>query len=427
MSTIVLLDADILAYRIGYVCQKETWTVTCGGKVLEFAGKAKLNEFVKQSGIDLDGCEVRSTSSVEPLANALHSVKLVMQSIMERTKADELVPVLSGGASWREHLALRAPYKANRWSPERIEKERHGFWSAWLLENAEKIKAQPKPVHWQAIRDYLTEYHGAVVTENGLEADDWLGMAATRLKEEGHCPIIATVDKDMAQIPGLYYHIEDKELYEISADQAMGKFYSQLMTGDRTDNIPGIPGIGEGLAEKFLAFAAKNHIPPLSLILDLYVTRAHYEGHPSSAAVGAARFNETANLVWILRHPYTPWYSEPENRWEWRGLCASSGAILPNVDWNNETGRIVTTDFFSEPADDKDASGSGDSDKHLRSPGGDGKPARKGSRKSKAKSSEVGDVLPQAVPKVEGGSKGAAGFPQYADDGTTLPPWDLDP
>lgn len=78
-----------------------------------------------------------------------------------------------------------------------------------------------------------------------VEADDAIGVLAEPLD------IIASVDKDLLTIPG--QHFRRGELLfqsEASADLA---FYSQALIGDRSDNYPGCPGVGEKGAEKALA------------------------------------------------------------------------------------------------------------------------------------------------------------------------------
>jgi DNA polymerase-1 len=78
-----------------------------------------------------------------------------------------------------------------------------------------------------------------------IEGDDVLGV----LYQEGD--VIASVDKDILTIPGL--HLRDGEILEVNRLQADRAFYSQVLTGDATDNYPGCPGCGPVAAEKALA------------------------------------------------------------------------------------------------------------------------------------------------------------------------------
>jgi 5'-3' exonuclease len=51
---------------------------------------------------------------------------------------------------------------------------------------------------------------------------------------------------------GHHYNFVKNERYYITESQAIKNFYRQLLTGDRTDNIPGLAGIGPKKAEKIL-------------------------------------------------------------------------------------------------------------------------------------------------------------------------------
>ena len=83
----------------------------------------------------------------------------------------------------------------------------------------------------------------------GCEADDMLGVRATELGDES---IIATIDKDLNMIPGWHYNFVKKEKYSVTEAEAIRFFYKQLITGDSTDNIKGIPGLGPKKADRLL-------------------------------------------------------------------------------------------------------------------------------------------------------------------------------
>ena len=106
-----------------------------------------------------------------------------------------------------------------------------------------------KPKHFDTLKQYLTQGWAATISA-GNEADDEVCIKAYELSHE--C-ILAHIDKDLDQIPGKHYNYNKKEFYEIDEFSALYNFYTQLLTGDRVDNVKGITGIGPKKAAKLLA------------------------------------------------------------------------------------------------------------------------------------------------------------------------------
>lgn len=100
----------------------------------------------------------------------------------------------------------------------------------------------PKPKHYQALRDYLVTFEQAHISEN-MEADDELGLRQT------DSTIICSIDKDLLQIPGRHYNFVKNQHIVVSPEEGRRRFYTQLLMGDITDNIPGIPRVGIKTAE----------------------------------------------------------------------------------------------------------------------------------------------------------------------------------
>lgn len=109
-------------------------------------------------------------------------------------------------------------------------------------------RKQPKPKHFDALKDYLIKHEAAIVT-TGQEADDALGIEQTILGDES---CICSIDKDLNMIPGWHYHLTKKIKYYVTPEEGLRKFYIQLLTGDSVDNIPGLNKVGPKKAEKIL-------------------------------------------------------------------------------------------------------------------------------------------------------------------------------
>jgi DNA polymerase-1 len=115
------------------------------------------------------------------------------------------------------------------------------------------------------LKEVLDAMHIKMLEIDGFEADDIMGTVAKKAEEAGLSPLIITGDKDALQLAGKNTKvlitrkgISEFELYDEEA--LMGKYgftptefidYKGLM-GDKSDNIPGVPGVGEKTAQKLI-------------------------------------------------------------------------------------------------------------------------------------------------------------------------------
>ena len=114
-------------------------------------------------------------------------------------------------------------------------------------------KKSAKPPYYEELSNRLVERYTTHVSV-GQEADDELGIAANNL---GDACIIASIDKDLLQIPGVHYNWVNNTRTEITPSEGRHRFYTQILTGDATDNItPAVglscPGVGARKASRYL-------------------------------------------------------------------------------------------------------------------------------------------------------------------------------
>lgn len=147
-----------------------------------------------------------------------------LQDIISTTEADEVKVFLSGSSNFR--YDIYPEYKANR-------------------------KDMPRPKHLQALREYLVIKWGAEVTD-GFEADDALGIEASRRNQTNETAVVCSIDKDLLQLPGLHYNFVRQEFQSVDELTGWRHFYSQLVLGDKADNIPGFDGKARIKWPKFL-------------------------------------------------------------------------------------------------------------------------------------------------------------------------------
>jgi len=101
------------------------------------------------------------------------------------------------------------------------------------------------------LRDYMVQCHDAEEA-HGQEADDLLAQWAQECMDSNTEYAIASIDKDLLTIPGVHFNIRKGLITHVDDDHADYLLNKQLLMGDRADNIPGLPGIGDKRAEKIL-------------------------------------------------------------------------------------------------------------------------------------------------------------------------------
>jgi len=184
-------------------------------------------------------------------------------------RPDEYEVFLTGGNNFRFEIAKSAPYKGNR-------------------------KGE-KPIHLPLVRDHMVNKWGATVSD-GEEADDLIGIAATKY---GPDTVVASIDKDMLQIPCRHFNFVRNEWVDVSELEGTKFFYKQILTGDSADNIIGLHGIGPKKAATLI-----DELNTEEEMWDCVVKM--YDGDVD-------RVVENARLLWLRRKEGEIW-EQPEAR-----------------------------------------------------------------------------------------------------------------
>lgn len=268
-----LIDGDILRYRIGFACEKPVWRiyeapyVGAYDYVASFTKKEDAEYWV---GEHKDDFEIVKETEPDSIENCLHSLKLQLNYILERIKAHDYKIYLSKRPCFREDVAKTRPYKGNR--PDR------------------------KPYHYDNITKYLIDYCGAEEVEF-LEADDALAIHQSEALCQGHTDetIICTIDKDLDQVPGHHFDFVKDKKYYVTSDEANLNLYIQVLTGDSTDNIVGIPKVGP-----VGAMAVLGHTD-YAEVLEAKARKRYLE-HFKDEEIANEKYEENFNLVYLLRN-----------------------------------------------------------------------------------------------------------------------------
>ena len=151
-------------------------------------------------------------------------------------------------------------------------------------------KGKPKPIVFSAIREYMVQKYNFWGVAK-FEADDLVSYYSYTDKRS---TIICSPDKDVLyQCVGMHYNYQKGEFLHTTPDEALKFLWKQVLMGDSTDNIQGIPGVGEKTSDNWLksrkndfeAFALKKYVEKFGMV------------------DGIMKFHETFKLVYLLKTP----------------------------------------------------------------------------------------------------------------------------
>ncbi len=188
--------------------------------------------FIKNPRINSKGID---TSAIMGFMNSLLDV-------IKRERPDHLAVCFDKGGS-ADRVEMFEAYKANR------------------DETPEAIK-----IAVPYIQDILKAMHIPIMVKEGFEADDVIGTLSKQAEKEGYKTFMVTPDKDFAQLVSenifMYRPVFGGGYETWGIDEVKAKFEVEDplqvidflgMMGDSSDNIPGLPGVGEKTAKKLLA------------------------------------------------------------------------------------------------------------------------------------------------------------------------------
>lgn len=207
---LALIDADVLRYELGFAAETGYKAIT------------------------------ENPDAIPPWSYVDELTEMRIEHILHATKADEYCLYITEGRTFRDAIAVTKPYKGTR--PDK------------------------KPWHYDNLTAHFVHTRDAeVITE--IEADDALAIEHVKRPDDS---ILVSRDKDLRQVPGWFYswelgnqpsfgpalitkmgHIRLDEKRKLRGT-GLAFFYSQVLTGDVVDNIPGLPKCGPVAAYNLL-------------------------------------------------------------------------------------------------------------------------------------------------------------------------------
>jgi DNA polymerase-1 len=181
------------------------------------------------------------TSASGEVANATYGFTVMLLKILNEEQPDYIAVTFDRPTPTFRHIQF-ADYKAHR--PTLPETMRPQF---------------------GRIREIVEAFNIPIYEKDGFEADDVLGTLSVQANQQGVQTIILTGDMDTLQLVNQHVHvmaakrgITEVVIYDENAVQARYGFgpayipdYKGLV-GDKSDNIPGVPGVGEKTASRLI-------------------------------------------------------------------------------------------------------------------------------------------------------------------------------
>ena len=196
------------------------------------------------------------------LEEALQGIDTRIKHMLEQCNANKYAGFLTSGKCFRYSIAKTKPYKGNR-------------------------KKGDKQIIFPAIKEYLKqEWNFTSVPE--LEADDLVSIY-----HNNENTVICSPDKDVLyQNKGIHYNYGKAEKVLCMDGYDIQFLWTQMLMGDSTDGITGIPKVGPKTANTWLQNIPNDDMP--TFVLNKYIEKF-------GLYKGVTNFAETFKLVYILK------------------------------------------------------------------------------------------------------------------------------
>ena len=274
MRTIpIWIDGDWLLYTAGFASQQTQYVYRDKSRV---AGPYKgLTDLRQAVGDGYDPQYVYSRIEVDPVEHALHSVKQMIRTQVERVKQKwpgfnvNVGIYVDGDGNFRNRLATIRPYKGNR-------------------------AINSKPLLYNEIYGYLLDHWAAEVVCD-IETDDRL----TQLHRE-YGGVIVGVDKDYLQSPG--WHLNPNKGFKfVDEQEGLERLYHQAAMGDTADNIGGCYKVGQKGADALFKGCGFDEGTMWDILCFQYAESIEKFGDVYNGLSAGEAALENMRLVYLLR------------------------------------------------------------------------------------------------------------------------------
>lgn len=271
--------------------------------------KDHMKDIEEFMGQDTSDWVIERSEDYRDVTYCYKVVDNMLEGLKQAVKAKRHIFFIGDGPNFRDKVATLQPYKGNR-------------------------EDLVKSYHFDEVKDYFKGLSEVVVITDGHEVDDIVSQnLQADFEKNGTNPrrVLSHVDKDLRNTAGAHYNYNTGEWEWITQEQADYNFALQMLTGDKVDNIKGVPDVPVEFREKYGLTKRKGVGPatakiilqdlegqPLQVLYErvLEAYRAHYGDSPvtyESCHGGTIQKNaeeildENAELLYMIRKPKEYW------------------------------------------------------------------------------------------------------------------------
>ena len=226
----------------------------------------------------------------------------MMQTSVLTTTPDKIFVIWDGAGGNRKRREQNKNYKAGR-KPPKI--NRFNTYTNPEDENANRFWQQSRTI------EYLNQMPIVQICEDGIEADDVISYIVNQHPE--HKKVILSSDKDFCQLADkntIIYRPISEEV--ITVEAALEKFgvhpsnlaLSRAIEGDKSDNLPGVPGVGLKSLVKKMPFLKEDKFYTIEYLLEFAKEKME-----NDSSIVFSRIIENEQLIrenYGLMQLYTP-------------------------------------------------------------------------------------------------------------------------
>lgn len=211
----------------------------------------------------------------------IFSCDFFIDEMLRESKATHYIALIKGSRTTSNRLAVNPEYKQNR--------------------------PKESPKYWDLCKQHFIENWGAIEV-NDMEVDDAVAICYYELKDS----FICAIDNDLLGLSSQgklpHFNWRKKEYYTVSDYEASYKFWSDMVCGQKGDNIHGLKGKGEKFVEKLLK--GEGMLEPSAKVFPTRVLFAYLEhyGDEHEAIVEYTKNYTSLKIidnVHYLKHGFT--------------------------------------------------------------------------------------------------------------------------